>query len=244
MSRRNNNNRSLLSIALETRPHSTSSRIVFPWDQLSQSFSQHDYNPIATQGVVSEEDVTRVLNSLKSSKDYIPKRNKCLQCSIFLCFVLYFAYIFLVVSIGGKGDKDDKDDRRDGMRHNKDEDTKVGHLVAIFLGVFVFILAICCIGSKIEKQFKESLDRRMKDFEGVLRDFNENEFSARDVEWKVGNFGAWITLELNYVLRNNVMAAGRHFAGGENFSTGLPILNINRQGGNFEMAKLQPQAKV
>lgn len=236
MSHHNNNNgqRSLISIALETRPQSTYSRIVFPWDQLSKQFTKHEFNPVQTQDRISEDDIDRVLNSLKKSKDYLPNQSKWLTCGICSFMILFFLYIFAVVAIfGRRNSKDDDNEGRRRDRHNEEEDGEVAVTVFIMLGVVGFLVATCCITSIAEKKYKAAMKRRMDDFNNIFKDFNQNEFKAKDVEWKVGNYGAWVTLELNYKLRQNMMMNGLNMANTGNVGSGLPILNAHVNKGAF-----------
>lgn len=239
---RNGDERGILSIALESRPHSTMSRLVFPWDQLSNTYSKHEFNPIATQGVIEEEDIDRVLNSLKTTKNYVPKRSLCLCFGIFLTFVLYISFIFILIITGKKSDN--KDGRRnggrgDGGRGNPEEDASILPALFVIGGIALFFISIICLGHKMEKKFKEMLEQRRNEFDEILTNFNEGEFRAKDVEWKVGNYGAWITLELNYILRNNIIARGINPGNIDNFSTGLPILQTNVDIDPFQPKKLQ-----
>lgn len=236
--RRHNRQRNLLSIALETRPQSNYSRLVFPWDELSESFAKHEFNPVHTQDRLSEEDIDRVLNSLKNSKFYIPAKSKWAYCAIFLCFALFFLYVIILTMIASRSNsnKDDQNRRRDN-----DEEEGIGGpgLVFLLLGFFVFLTSIFCISAKIKKEFMESLRKRKMDFESVLKDFNQNEFKAKDVEWKVGNYGAWITLELNYKLRQNMMMNGLNVANNGTVGSGLPILDAHVNKGGVPLLKTQ-----
>ena len=49
----------------------------------------------------------------------------------------------------------------------------------------------------------------MEEIRLCLVDFNDKEFTAKQVSWKVGTLGAWVQLDLNYVFAQmNNMAAG------------------------------------
>ena len=49
----------------------------------------------------------------------------------------------------------------------------------------------------------------MEEIRLCLVDFNQKEFTAKEVSWKVGTLGAWVQLDLNYVFdQMNNMAAG------------------------------------
>lgn len=48
---------------------------------------------------------------------------------------------------------------------------------------------------KMEKQFKEMLEKRRKELDEMR--FNEEEFKEKDVVWISGSYGVWINLALN-----------------------------------------------
>ncbi len=71
-----------LTMALLQRPQSTMAKIVFPWCRISNSFLKSDFNPIATQGRVSDSDIEQVFSALKTCPNYQIKPPYWLLCLI------------------------------------------------------------------------------------------------------------------------------------------------------------------
>jgi hypothetical protein len=60
------------------RPATSAARVVFPWDAHMNAFSKREFNPVSTQGRVSDADIERVFQALKQSPNYKIPNMLCL----------------------------------------------------------------------------------------------------------------------------------------------------------------------
>jgi len=59
-----NNQPDMLTIAVNSRPASSLSRIVFPWMRELNKYNTMEFNPVSTEGRMSMMDVERILNQI------------------------------------------------------------------------------------------------------------------------------------------------------------------------------------
>ena len=59
------------------------------------------------------------------------------------------------------------------------------------------MIPICCY----VKKRKEALIAREQEFKAVIARENQQYFQSRDIRWTVGRYGAWLTIELDYIAR-------------------------------------------
>ena len=98
---------SAMQMALMQRPASNAARVVFPWSPFTKDYSKNEFNPIATQGRVSAQEVDQFFNSLKAAPNYIVKTNVCLLLMIPLIMIGGFGLmVFLMISGSSSRDPD------------------------------------------------------------------------------------------------------------------------------------------
>lgn len=190
----------VLTQELNNRPHSNFARIVFPFKSRENKFEKFEFNSIMTEGKLTEEDVDRVLKSLEKSKDFKPSIPKWLTILIVaLLFVLFILIIIIVAQFERSMENSTPEVDKEGKLVEKKKVDYKFVLVAGLIGINNLVIILLLLFANC--LYKKSLDRREKDIKRFLSDFNANEFSSKGIEWRSGTFGAWISVELNYVLR-------------------------------------------
>lgn len=197
----------VLSYEIQNRPSTNMGRIVFPFTISKKEYKKQEFNQSMTEDKLTEEDVDRVLKSLKKSKDYMPDIPILVKVII---VILLIVFMIIAVTIAIKFDKWLFDQRNKNANNdqntaeNTDEDQGRGSTGFFFLGFLLLTVDLCIICMLLLANFlyKKSLARREKDIKKYLSDFNANEFSAKGIEWRSGSYGAWVSVELNYVWRH------------------------------------------
>lgn len=175
----------LFEKALRTRPNSNAKRIVFPW--IDDNFSKSEFSPASAKERVTEEEIDRVLTSLKRIKAYNPKQ-PYLNCLVYSLFIIVSIMIFLIVILLGVSIL------------SKNSENKSSNIVILVVLDIVFILCFIClinffVVSMLSKQEEMRWKKRQEEIFEILEKFNKNEFSAKGIKWSVGEFGAWVMLQ-------------------------------------------------
>ena len=197
-----------LALALMSKPSSCMSRVVFAWDRQCKRFTTTEFNPVATEGRLYQQDLDRVLNQLQTCPNYVPKNP-------WICLVLVWPLgCFLSVTILNLlvAYTDNSSKSSSGSQSNQ----------ASYTWIFLILYLIAIIGSTafpiiyFIKKNKQSLLDREKEFSMILEKENQTFLRGKDMRWTVGKFGAWLSLELDYILRHmnqNVISAGQPVQG-------------------------------
>lgn len=183
---------------LNNRPHTSFSRIVFPYKAQTKKFEKFEFNPLTTEKKLTEEDVDRVLKALEKSKDFKPSIPKIIMIILALLVLTALALI-LILAAKFEQSLENRNPAQANPDSKKDSKDTNFLLLVFLLGVtniliFVVLLIANCL-------YKKSLIRREKGVKKFLSDFNANEFSAKGMEWRAGTYGAWVSVELNYMIR-------------------------------------------
>jgi hypothetical protein len=83
---------------INNRPPSSSSRIIFQWDQETSSYRKDEFNPVATEGRLTEEDIDGAFEELKKTQHYVPQKHNCCLWSA-LALILLGGAAFTVLLI-------------------------------------------------------------------------------------------------------------------------------------------------
>ena len=169
------------SIALAQAPFSDQTKIVFRYDPYARDYSQQDFNPLQTQGRVTQEDITRVFTTLKQLPNFnmgggllqflIPLTFFCIFCGFFI--FIYFFISRIASSAAGSGN--------------------VMMMPMAMIGVFcIMVTLILGITFGINYYSRQKMQKRTEEIRNCLQEFNQKEFVAKEVSWKVGTLGAWI----------------------------------------------------
>lgn len=188
---------SAFEIAQAQRPKTTSSRIVFPWSE--KKYSKYEFNPVSTEGRITEKEIDEVLHTLENHQLAVPNHN-CWYVYLFPC-VLIVIWMVIISRVFGDPEKE-----------------KGLYSVVVFLFIVAVLVAFCCVLTCLGKRNLKRWNMREREFGLILKELNEKEFSSRGVEWRVGRYGAWICLELNFVLMQRNQAY--------NFTNGFTVETI------------------
>ena len=184
-SRNSQTSKSTFLSALRRRPYSDLTKIVFYWE--NEDFSKSELNPIMLENRATEYDIDRVLDNLRESPYYSPnKREPCLWTLLGLFSILIF---FVPISIPTLVDLVNK-------YKISDDELKFG-MIGVFVSYFVIIMVIAINISRRKIKHQKA---RKEDFEERLRKFNDAEFRRKGLSWSVGDLGAWIQLNLDYMI--------------------------------------------
>jgi hypothetical protein len=175
-----NNGPDALTLATMQRPQSSLSRVVFPWDRQAKRFDTNEFNPIQTEGRLYPQDIDRVLNQLQLCPNYVPKGPWwCLAIIMPICAIMS---ILIFVS---------------GISSSKGDDIAfivVFYIVSLMSSILIPLFYYVC-------KNKKSLIEREKEFRAVMERENATNLQGRDIRWTVGRMGSWLTLELDYIVR-------------------------------------------
>ena len=153
-----------------------------------------------TQGRVTQEDINRVFDTLKQLPNY-NMGNGMMQLMLpifffcFFCCFFLFIYFFVIRLASAASDSGSP-------------------LLFPFILVGVIVVAMLIIFGVtfgINYYLRQKMNKRTEEIKKCLEDFNQKEFAAKEVAWKVGTLAAWIQLDLNYVFAqmNNLSSMGQ-----------------------------------
>lgn len=192
-------------IAMAQRPMSSAARTVFPWDPFTHSFSNREFNPVATQGRVTEQDVQNFFNELRKCPNYKPKNVGFIICLAPLIMIVGMIIVMVLVISSGS-----------------DPTSTILILFLMMPVIFACMVGILCYSKKTRM---DGLKKRQMEFEQVINVQNQSNFKAKECRWTCGKFGAYITLELDFVARG-LAQMGQGQQGGSN-----PMMNQGFQPG-------------
>lgn len=204
-------------VALLQRPQTTNSRIVFPW--LMGEYSKSEFNPVVTQGRASEGDIDRVIQAVKGVEHYNPNISGWWMCllPLIMCGGMAIIMIIFFTSLN----KSIENSRTSGGSSSS------FNFLIMPIGMFGLFCIMCCLMICLQKVQNERFVKREQEIKGVLDQFNANEFDMKGINWKCGKFGAWILMDLNFVLQQPGMANMNMMGGGFMVNNGMGM------GGNF-----------
>lgn len=169
------------------RPMSNAARTVFPWDAHMHSFSKREFNPVATQGRVTEQDIDNFFNELRKSPNYKPKNIVCLVLMAPLIMVVGMVVMMVLIFSSASSSS-----------------SSSGPSSTIFLPFLMMPLMFCCMIGIIcyaSQTRMKGLKNRQLEFEQICNVQNQSYFKAKECRWTCGRFGAYLTLELDFVAR-------------------------------------------
>lgn len=176
-----------LLTALSSMPESNNFRLVFPWDDQLKTFTVTDYN--------SREDVKeRVPPSLvKQLRDKLSSSEKsnpyeglmkiylvCLLVIFGVCGLIFTIYEFWL------------------PKSNKSNRKTIDILFIVISSAIVGGISILMI-RYVVKTKKKRLVVRESEFSSIVAEFNRDSCENLGVEFKIGKYGAYIMLNLNYL---------------------------------------------
>ena len=157
-------------------PKSTPSRIVFKWDQDSQKFIKPGFSSSDTQYLLKLEDSQQILKNLTKSKHYKLKTPNFILCKM-LTGVIFASLILATV-------------------------VNLGRYKVPWLDPVICVLIVIAMGATfqlihtVEKSIEgESYEGRQGDFLEIVRD-SVVELNLKGMFWRVGRFGAWISVDI------------------------------------------------
>lgn len=131
--------------------------------------------------VITPEEIEEVFQKLSDSPKFIPRTSyQNYPDDLCLFFLILFIVTLFLFAFGGLT-----------MAINSSE--------MIYFPVFIILfLAFACGGLTLIGTSSDHgcLEARKKNFDEILRDLNNNEFSGRDFHFECGEYGAWIELHL------------------------------------------------
>lgn len=148
--------------ALMSRPTTSAIRVVFPWDKELKTYSKEEYNPISTEGRISQNDIDNTIEELKKSPHFEIENYWCY--TIFgvgiaiIGLILYFIFLF-----SNLGD-DNNDSDYETLRKREAESNK-DFFRGFLLGVTILIVSLiisCVLGCIQIKKYKKGLIERQK----------------------------------------------------------------------------------
>lgn len=198
-------------IAMVQRPQSNTCRIVFPW--LFGRYSKSEFNRMLCQGRVTENDVDRVINELKKSPNYKPTMSCGKVCLMVLgllggLFLMISTLLFFLVTlIGSIGGETITDETGESKRVQKESPNPIIYAI-LPIGLIASCCMMICCNLTVRKQYNKRIEKREIELGKILNDLNEKEFSSKQVSWRIGRLGAWVSLELDFVIAQMNGAAG------------------------------------
>ncbi len=176
-----------MTIALINRPQTTINRLVIPWNASANSFTTTDFNPVSTEGRMSPQDFDRIMNQIQQCPNYRASNPWYLLAIVLPCgiFLGIAGFIYLLLS----------------NIHNHSRSSSafaiVFPILCFFFCIIGFVLGTTLGYTSIHQK---SLRNREKEFKQVLDKVNID-FTDRQIRWQVGQYGSWISIELDYLTR-------------------------------------------
>ena len=217
----------LLQKAIKERPASSATRVVLPWDYEGKHFRKDEYNPIQTEGRMTTSDLENSIEQLKQSKHYKPDNFTWIMCiGIAVMLVSTAAYIIIMITGFSKGNNDGDD----SSNYNGTKD-----LSPLWYGLGVMFISLILLFTIMyihHQKFKKGLLEREEDFKKIVEKENNRFYKAKDIRLTAGKFGAWLTLELDYIAR------GMNHISNQNQYQSFSVARPSNGGGAFQPAYL------
>ena len=177
-----NSNQDPFTSAQLQRPASTGYVLVFPFE-LGQ-FTSEGFKPASAEKRVTEDDLKRVFGELTKSVFYDSSGSRWGTRGLVFVFMTTFFLLTLGVLFGVY--------------------SSFGDNIFVMIGALLasFLLMSGCMSysfKRISKKRTAYLAHREADFNKRLQELNEKEFSAKQVRWVSGRYGAWLELHLEYL---------------------------------------------
>lgn len=211
-----------IEIAQSNRPFSTPSRIVFPFERVSEQFLTSDANQAWINGKIRLEEIEDVLRSLKKARHFNYNRNLC--CKFMAIPLPMVVLIIVMVSVLSSRDA-----------------SKYVFLIpiAFILTFFAMVTLMLCAAFSS----RSGLRKREKEFNKILDGHNKR-FMGRGVNFVSGPVGAWVEMRImnpNFTNVNMPPQVGfsQPTQGFGNFGHQGPII----QGGGMNYAPAPDYAK-
>ena len=172
-----------IQAALLNRPDTDETKIIFPLSV--GEFSRTEFDPALTENRVSERDIDRVIEEVHSQPNFRIRQPWIIYIIPFI-MIAFFIAMFLILF----------------TQASDLAGTSVLVIpVLMFGGMFVVLTVIiaifCCAQSSAQKR----LNQREKEIKAVLSKYNRV-WSSKEVSWRVGTLGAWLQLDLDFVVRD------------------------------------------
>ena len=178
--------------AVNDSPESTAYRVILPWDEQANTFSVIALN--ARQDLhlrVPLQDFQRLLDKISTSEftNLLKGLEKPLLIvlGITIAFMVFASLIFIFIRSTIFGDQNN-----------------FWYLVIFLAIVFIsFGVYMVMVYKFLIKKRKMNLKLREKDFQGIVDEFAETVFKDSGVSFKVGKYGAFLCLNLNFMWDGN-----------------------------------------
>lgn len=162
-------------------PRSTQDKIVFRWDQNSSTFDTSHYVPTLTNNRVQHNQIDRFFDSLRQTENYSAAQNtKAIFCIIPVFILGFFGMFGLIMYIAS---------------------SEKGSIFLILFLFFAFFFSIAgcmfCILASSQKKYLKQIKKREEEFKVKADDFNKREMIPKGWYWRIGTYGAWISLDRN-----------------------------------------------
>lgn len=175
-------------------PETSINRIVFLFKRVPEEvFSKKDFNPVATQGIITEADIDKFFEELKNSPHYLYPDVRCEVCALYLITTIVLCLI-IGVTMANLIDISPPT----SSNQSKDNGPSVTDFIPLmFLPVLIggIITINCCLGRKVYNL----LQAREADFKRIAAEQNKIYFQAKGVRWVVGKNGDYLILELDFI---------------------------------------------
>ncbi len=164
-------------------PGSSMARIVFPWNHAFTKFETTEFNPVATEGRMTEADLENVLALLSQCSCY--QRSLRSRAPTFFYTAILGSILFTLSFIRFNVGLIQLDFNMTYIKYG------------MVLGFIIMIIGLCGLNVSAKNYNPE----REQQFKEVLNKANKEIFESRGIRWTTGTYGAWITIELDYVTR-------------------------------------------
>ena len=162
---------------IASAPTPNPTKIVFKWSQDQSKFIKSRFSPSNSEYQISEQDIDKILKSLKQSKYY---KLSTFDITVFLPILLI---LFIAVMVGATVYL-----AASGMAWL----TPVVWMLLIVAFGGTFQVIVSCL-KEIERN---RYGMRRGDFERIIQGEVARLYSLLGVVWKVGRFGAWLSFEV------------------------------------------------
>lgn len=167
--------------SLLTRPYTSKSKIIFPYDKRSKDYSISEFRPYSPHPKLHSEKLNEILDQISHTRNHDANMD-CTTCLVFSLFIFVLLVITIVplflIMMNGKGFDD------------------VGTWILTLFGFFLLlgVVSAICYRFDLIREEKRMEIREIEIME-VLRDYNEREFGMKGARWSTGYGGSYLVFE-------------------------------------------------